>query len=122
VRDAIGHEVLIDTAPHRIVSLDPGMTAAMYALGAGKLLVGRSGAETYPKQAMNLPVMLKDGKPNVAAIERLRPDLVLVRASRAAATSRPAPTPRSGSRAGSWPRWRPRSTSRRATGEPRSPT
>ncbi|HYW28369.1 MAG TPA: ABC transporter substrate-binding protein, partial [Gaiellales bacterium] len=83
VRDAIGHEVLIDTAPHRIVSLDPGMTAAMYALGAGKLLVGRSGAETYPKQAMNLPVMLKDGKPNVAAIERLRPDLVLVPASMA---------------------------------------
>ena len=68
VRDAIGHEVRVDAAPKRIVSLDPGATAAMYALGAGDLLVGRSGAETYPKQAMHLPVMVKDGKPDVPAI------------------------------------------------------
>src|SRR5207248_859587 len=61
VRDALGHEVRIDAAPSKIVSLDPGMTAAMYELGAQKLLVGRSGAETYPKQAMHLPVMVKNG-------------------------------------------------------------
>jgi iron complex transport system substrate-binding protein len=83
VRDALGHEVRIEAAPHRIVSLDPGMTAAMYALGAGKLLVGRSGAETYPKQAMRLPVMVKSGKPNVHAIANAQPDVVLVPASMA---------------------------------------
>ena len=81
VRDAIGHEVRVNTAPKKIVSLDPGATAAMYALGAEKLLVGRSGSETYPKQAMHLPVMLKDGKPDLKAIEKAQPDIVLVPAS-----------------------------------------
>jgi iron complex transport system substrate-binding protein len=81
VRDALGHPVRIDAAPHRIVSLDPGMTAAMYALGAGDMLVGRSGRETYPKKALRLPVMLKDGKPDVRAIERAGPQVVLVPAS-----------------------------------------
>jgi iron complex transport system substrate-binding protein len=83
VRDALGREVHIDTAPQKIVSLDPGMTAAMYSLGAEKLLVGRSGAETYPKQAMHLPVMVKDGKPDVHAIQKAEPDVVLVPASMA---------------------------------------
>jgi iron complex transport system substrate-binding protein len=83
VRDAIGHEVRVDAAPKKIVSLDPGATAAMYALGAEKLLVGRSGAETYPKQAMHLPVMVKDGKPDLKAIEKAQPDVVLVPAAMA---------------------------------------
>ena len=34
VRDALGRQVHIDTAPRRIVSLDPGMTAALYRIGA----------------------------------------------------------------------------------------
>jgi iron complex transport system substrate-binding protein len=83
VRDALGHEVRIDAAPRKIVSLDPGMTAAMYELGAQKLLVGRSGAETYPKEAMHLPVMVKNGKPDVKAIQKAAPDVVLVPASMA---------------------------------------
>jgi cobalamin transport system substrate-binding protein len=83
VRDAIGHEVRVETAPKRIVSLDPGATAAMYALGAEKLLVGRSGSETYPNQAMHLPVMVKDGKPDLKAIEDAHPDVVLVPAAMA---------------------------------------
>jgi iron complex transport system substrate-binding protein len=78
VRDAIGHEVRIDTAPRRIVSLDPGMTAAMYSLGAQKLLVGRSGQETYPKKALRLPVMTQNGKPDTKAIIKAGPDVVLV--------------------------------------------
>jgi iron complex transport system substrate-binding protein len=78
VRDALGHEVRIDTAPRRIVSLDPGMTAAMYTLGAQKLLVGRSGGETYPKKALRLPVMAANGKPNTKAIIKAGPDVVLV--------------------------------------------
>jgi iron complex transport system substrate-binding protein len=78
VRDSLGREVNIDTAPHRIVSLDPGMTAAMYSLGAEKLLVGRSGKETYPSKAMKLPVMTKDGQPDMSAIRKANPDVILV--------------------------------------------
>jgi iron complex transport system substrate-binding protein len=83
VRDAIGHEVSIDAAPKRIVSLDPGMTAALFSLGADKLVVGRSGAESYPKKALKLPVMVQNGKPDVKAISKARPDVVLVPASMA---------------------------------------
>ena len=78
VRDALGRQVRIDTAPQRIVSLDPGMTAALYSIGAEKLLVGRSGLETYPKRSLHLPVMATNGKPDLKQIVHARPDVVLV--------------------------------------------
>jgi iron complex transport system substrate-binding protein len=78
VRDALGRQVRIDTAPRRIVSLDPGMTAALYSIGAEKLLVGRSGLETYPKRSLHLPVMATGGRPDLKRIEHAKPDVVLV--------------------------------------------
>jgi iron complex transport system substrate-binding protein len=78
VRDALGRQVHIDTAPRRIVSLDPGMTAALYSIGAEKLLVGRSGLETYPKQSLHLPVMVTGGQPDLKRIQHAKADVVLV--------------------------------------------
>jgi iron complex transport system substrate-binding protein len=78
VRDALGRQVRIDTAPRRIVSLDPGMTAALYSIGAEKLLVGRSGLETYPKRSLHLPVMVTGGQPDLKRIQHAKPDVVLV--------------------------------------------
>lgn len=78
VRDALGRQVRIDTAPRRIVSLDPGMTAALYRIGAEKLLVGRSGLETYPKQSLHLPVMTTNGQPDLKQIQHAQADVVLV--------------------------------------------
>jgi iron complex transport system substrate-binding protein len=78
VRDALGRQVRIDTAPHRIVSLDPGMTAALYSIGAEKLLVGRSGLETYPKRSLHLPTMAPGGQPDLKQIEHAKADVVLV--------------------------------------------
>jgi iron complex transport system substrate-binding protein len=78
VRDALGRQVRIDTAPRRIVSLDPGMTAALYRIGAEKLLVGRSGLETYPRQSFHLPVMVAGGQPDLKKIQHAQADVVLV--------------------------------------------
>lgn len=78
VRDALGRQVHIDTAPRRIVSLDPGMTAALYRIGAEKLLVGRSGLETYPKQSFHVPVMTTGGQPDLKQIQHAKADVVLV--------------------------------------------
>jgi ABC-type Fe3+-hydroxamate transport system substrate-binding protein len=78
VRDALGRQVRIDTPPRRIVSLDPGMTAALYSIGAEKLLVGRSGLETYPKKSLRLPIMTIHGKPDLKKIEHAKADVVLV--------------------------------------------
>jgi iron complex transport system substrate-binding protein len=81
-QDAYGREVRIDAAPQRIVSLDPGMTASVFALGAADLVKGRSGKETYPKQALRVPVLLTpQGEPDVKALRRAKPDLILVPAT-----------------------------------------
>jgi iron complex transport system substrate-binding protein len=77
LHDSLGREVRLDAAPQRIVSLDPGMTAALYALGAQKLLVGRSGAETYPKAALSKPVMVAHGEIDLHKVERAHADLIL---------------------------------------------
>jgi iron complex transport system substrate-binding protein len=82
VRDALGREVVVDTAPKRIVSLDPGMSSAMPSIGATKLLVGRSGKETYPQSIMKVPVMVTDdGRPDVPALRKAEPDVILAPAS-----------------------------------------
>ncbi len=82
VRDALNREVHIDTAPKRIVSLDPGMTSALYSIGAGDLAVGGSGQESYPAAATKLPDMLTgDGQIDAGAIRHATPDIVLVPAS-----------------------------------------
>jgi iron complex transport system substrate-binding protein len=81
VRDALGRQVHIESAPKRIVSLDPGMTAAMYSLGVQKLLVGRSGAETYPKGVKSVPVMLQKGAIDTHRLRKAQADLILAPAS-----------------------------------------
>ena len=87
VRDALNREIHIDTPPKRIVSLDPGMTSALYSIGAGDLAVGGSGQETYPAAAVKLPDMLDDaGQIDVKAVRHATPDIVLVPASLAPTT------------------------------------
>jgi iron complex transport system substrate-binding protein len=54
------------------------MTAALYSIGAEKLLVGRSGLETYPKRSLHLPVMAAGGQPDLKRIQHAKPDVVLV--------------------------------------------
>jgi len=76
VVDGAGRTVTISRPPLRLVSLDPGLTAWLFALGEGGRVVGRSGAETYPKAALHVPVV----GANVASpgrIEAARPDLVV---------------------------------------------
>jgi len=87
VRDGLNREIHIDTAPKRIVSLDPGMTSALYSIGAGTLAVGGSGQESYPAAAVKLPDMLTGGgEIDVKAVRRAAPDIVLVPASLAPTT------------------------------------
>ncbi|TMB86242.1 MAG: ABC transporter substrate-binding protein [Chloroflexi bacterium] len=82
VRDGLNREIHIDTAPKRIVSLDPGMTSALYSIGAGNLAVGGSGQESYPAAAVKLPDMLTgDGEIDIKAVRHATPDIVLVPAS-----------------------------------------
>lgn len=61
----------------RIVSLSPSTTEAVFAVGAGGELVGRSRYCDYPPAALALPQVGGYVDPNLEAILALRPDLVV---------------------------------------------
>lgn len=61
----------------RVVSISPSTTEAMFAIGAGDLLVGRSRYCDYPKEAARLPAVGGFADPNVEAIVALAPTLVV---------------------------------------------
>ncbi|HEY2511770.1 MAG TPA: helical backbone metal receptor [Polyangiaceae bacterium] len=63
--------------PARVVSISPSTTEAMFAIGAGKELVGRSRYCDYPPEAMALPQVGGYVDPSIEAILALRPDLVV---------------------------------------------
>ena len=72
--------VALAAPPMRIVSTAPSFTETAFALGAGDRVVAVSTYCHYPEKANQLPRIGSYLKPNVEAIARLRPDLVLVHA------------------------------------------
>jgi iron complex transport system substrate-binding protein len=62
---------------HRVVSLSPSTTEAMFAIGAGDLLVGRSAHCDYPNEALELPSVGGYADPNIERIFSLQPTLVI---------------------------------------------
>jgi iron complex transport system substrate-binding protein len=78
VTDGLGRAVSVQAQPRRVVSLDPGLTEAAFAVGAGGSVVAASGREQYPAAALRLPhAGNADGSPNLARLRKLHPDLVL---------------------------------------------
>ncbi|BBB91891.1 MAG TPA: cobalamin-binding protein [Methylomusa anaerophila] len=63
--------------PQRIVSLSPGNTEIIYALGAGDRLVGVTTYCDYPEDAKKLPKVGGFEKPDIEQILLLKPDLVI---------------------------------------------
>jgi ABC-type Fe3+-hydroxamate transport system substrate-binding protein len=61
----------------RIVSLSPGITDALYAIGAGSLVVARSDYCDYPPEVTRLPRVGTSITPNYEAIARLEPTLIV---------------------------------------------
>ncbi len=60
-----------------MVSISPSMTEAVFAIGAGSLLVGRSRFCDYPPEAARLPAVGGFADPSLEAIVALRPTLVV---------------------------------------------
>ena len=76
--DGLNRTVQLQGTPQRIVSLAPSNTEILFAVGAGKQVVGRDSFSDYPPEAKSL----KDiggsmGKYDTEAIVALHPDLVL---------------------------------------------
>ena len=74
---AAAHETTHATRfPHRIVSLSPTMTEDLFAIGAGKQVVAVDEDSNYPTRAPR--TKLSGFTPNVEAIAKRHPDLVLI--------------------------------------------
>lgn len=76
--DGLGREVSLARTPERIISLAPSITETLYAVGAGRQLIGRDEFSNYPAEAQELPsVGGSMGDYNLELIVSLKPDLVL---------------------------------------------
>jgi iron complex transport system substrate-binding protein len=76
--DGLNRTVKLQGTPQRIVSLAPSNTEILFAVGAGKQVVGRDSFSDYPTEAKSI----KDiggsmGKYDTETIVALHPDLVL---------------------------------------------
>ena len=66
------------STPRRIVSLSPGITETLYALGLGSSVVGVTRYCAWPPEAARLPKVAGFGEVNYEAVLRVRPDLVVL--------------------------------------------
>jgi iron complex transport system substrate-binding protein len=79
--DDAGHHVSLARPPTRIVSLAPGHTELLFAIGAGDRVVGRTRWCDYPPAVDAIPSVGDGLNPNVESILVQNPDLVVFYAS-----------------------------------------
>lgn len=82
-RDDFGDTIVVDAAhpPTRVVSLNPTTTEILFAIGAGRRLVGRSTYDVFPDAARAVTDVGVSIRPNIEAVLGVHPDLVLLYAS-----------------------------------------
>ena len=78
VVDEAGRTIRIPFSPARIISLAPGLTETIYALGLQDRLVGDTDYCDYPPDAQKKPKVGGAINPSLEQIAALHPDLVLV--------------------------------------------
>lgn len=77
VEDARGRSFQWSRPPQRIIALSPSLTENLFAVGAGRQVVGVSAYSDYPPEAATLPVVSDAVQVNLERVLSLEPDLVL---------------------------------------------
>lgn len=77
-KDDLGRTVKLPDQVSRIVSLAPSATENLFAIGAGRLVVGVTSACDYPPQVKKLPQVGDFMKPSLERIASLKPDLIVI--------------------------------------------
>lgn len=77
ITDDASRSVTIDEAPARIVSLAPGNTEILFALGLGDKVVGVTSYDDYPAAVADIDKVGDFAGPNIEAVAAADPDLVL---------------------------------------------
>ncbi len=78
VTDGVGRGVTIAAMPQRIISVGPGLTEWVFALGLGQQVVGDGASDVYPDAAQGVPQVGDERNPDADKIAALKPDLVLL--------------------------------------------
>jgi iron complex transport system substrate-binding protein len=76
--DDLGRTVSLPRPAQRVVSLAPSITESLFALGAGKQVVGVTLYCNYPEAARTIPRVGGMIDPNLEAVIALAPELILV--------------------------------------------
>lgn len=77
LEDDLGRQVRLFKAPQRIISLAPGITEILFALGLSDRIVGVTEYCNYPAEALEKPKAGSFSEPNIEQIVALQPDLVV---------------------------------------------
>jgi iron complex transport system substrate-binding protein len=80
VTDEIGRSINISPSPKRIVSLAPGITETLYALGLGDKIVGVTSFCNWPPAALKKQRIGGFINPSIEQIVSLKPDLIIATA------------------------------------------
>jgi len=78
VTDDASRTVTVDAQPQRIVSLAPGNTEILFALGLGERVVGVTSYDNFPAEVADIAKVGDFAGPNVEAVAAADPDIVLV--------------------------------------------
>jgi iron complex transport system substrate-binding protein len=77
--DGLGRTVVLKGAAQRIISLAPSNTEILFAIGAGKQVIGRDDYSDYPEEAKKVAsIGSAFDKLNTELIVSMKPDLVFV--------------------------------------------
>jgi len=79
--DDVGDTLRLASPAKRVISLMPATTEALFAMGAGDRVVGRTTWCDYPAEALAVPDLGSGIEPNVEVIVATQPDLVVLYAS-----------------------------------------
>src|SRR5690606_38311901 len=81
VTDDLSHQVTLDAAASRLITLAPHLAELVYAAGAGETLVAVSAYGNYPDAVGSLPEVGDAVRVDIERIVALKPDAVLAWAS-----------------------------------------
>ncbi|HEY3311243.1 MAG TPA: cobalamin-binding protein [Anaerolineales bacterium] len=76
--DGLGRTVKLPKPAEKIISLAPSNTEILFAIGAGKQVIGRDDYSDYPAEAKSLPSLGGLDKYNNEQLVALKPDLILM--------------------------------------------
>jgi iron complex transport system substrate-binding protein len=82
ITDDFGQKIVLPKPAARIIPLYGAFAEMLFSIGAGDTVKGRTQADNYPPELALLPSVGTHMNPNVEMILGLKPDLVVVSASR----------------------------------------